>query len=48
MEVDLGVRGRAGAVYLIWASVILLLYPLCRWFDRHKRAHKERWWLSYL
>ncbi|MBP7270327.1 MAG: DUF1624 domain-containing protein [Bacteroidota bacterium] len=49
MEVDLqGFGVGLGAVYLIWASVILLLYPLCRWFDRHKRAHKERWWLSYL
>ena len=36
------------AVYLIWIAVILLLYPLCKKFDRYKQAHKEKWWLSYL
>jgi uncharacterized membrane protein len=36
-------------VYLVWALVILLLYPLCKWFDRYKRANVQRkWWLSYL
>jgi uncharacterized membrane protein len=35
-------------VYGVWASVVLLLYPLCRWFDRYKRAHvRESPWLSY-
>ena len=36
-------------VYLVWAGLILLLYPLCKRFDRYKRANVRRqWWLSYL
>jgi uncharacterized membrane protein len=35
-------------VYIIWIFIILLLYPLCKKFDRYKQAHKEKWWLSYL
>ena len=35
-------------VYLIWVGIILLLYPLCKKFDRYKQSHKEKWWLSYL
>ena len=34
-------------VYLVWALVVLLLYPLCRWFAGVKQRY--RWvWLSYL
>jgi uncharacterized membrane protein len=35
-------------VYAIWLAVVIALYPLCRWYDRYKMAHKEKWWLSYL
>jgi uncharacterized membrane protein len=36
-------------VYIVWAGVILILYPLCKWFGRYKSAHQaEYWWLSYL
>lgn len=35
-------------VYAIWAAVIIVLYPLCKWYDRYKTAHKEKWWLSYV
>jgi uncharacterized membrane protein len=35
-------------VYAVWIAVILILYPLCRKFDRYKQGHKEIWWLSYL
>ena len=35
-------------VYGIWIAVIILLYPLCKWYDQFKRSHKEKWWLSYL
>lgn len=35
------------AVYLIWAFIIALLYPLCKWYDRYKSTHFQ-WWLSYL
>jgi uncharacterized membrane protein len=34
-------------VYLIWISVILLLYFPCRWFSRYKKTHSQ-WWLSYV
>ncbi len=37
-----------GIVYLIWAGIVLLLYPLCKKFDAYKQSHKEKWWLSYL
>jgi len=36
-----------GVVYLVWAVVILLLYPLCRWYNKYKSTHTQ-WWLSYL
>lgn len=35
-------------VYLIWISVIIALYPLCKWYDKYKTSHPEKWWLSYL
>ena len=36
-------------VYGVWIVLILLLYPLCKWFDRYKSAHQAtQWWLSYL
>lgn len=35
-------------VYAVWILVVVLLYPLCKWYDRYKTNHKEQWWLSYL
>lgn len=35
-------------VYVVWVAVVLSLYPLCRWYDAYKTAHKKHWWLSYL
>jgi uncharacterized membrane protein len=37
-----------GFVYLIWITVVLLLYPLCKKYYRYKSAHRDKWWLSYL
>jgi len=37
-----------GGTYLVWILVIVLLYPLCKWYDKYKMNHKEKWWLSYL
>jgi uncharacterized membrane protein len=37
-----------GSTYLIWLGLILLLYPLCAWYDKYKSSHKDKWWLSYL
>ena len=34
--------------YLVWALLVLLLYPLCAWYDRYKRAHPDKTWLRYL
>jgi hypothetical protein len=34
-------------VYLIWASLVVALYPLCRWFAGLKRRRGDAW-LSYL
>ena len=34
-------------VYLIWAAVVLALYPLCRWLAAVKQRRNDAW-LSYL
>jgi uncharacterized membrane protein len=34
-------------VYLVWALVVVLLYPLCRWISGVKARRKD-WWLSYV
>jgi hypothetical protein len=36
------------AVYLIWIMILLLLYPLCRWYQKYKEHNPSKWWLSYL
>jgi hypothetical protein len=41
--VALGLPG----VYVIWLFVLILLYPLCRWFAELKQSHTAHWW-SYL
>ena len=35
------------AIYLMTLFVIVLLYPLCRWFAARKQESKE-WWWSYV
>lgn len=36
-------------VYVVWIGTVLLLYPLCKWFDGYKRSHAaQQKWLSYL
>lgn len=37
-----------GVVYIIWITVVIIMYPLCKWYDGYKTQHKEKWWLSYL
>jgi uncharacterized membrane protein len=34
-------------IYLVWVIVVLLLYPLCRWFAALKQRRSDPW-LSYL
>jgi uncharacterized membrane protein len=36
------------AIYLIWFSVVLLMYPVCRWYGTYKSEHKENKLLRYL
>ena len=51
-EIMSGRLGRFGvsleAVYVIWILVIVMLYPLCRWYQSYKAGHPEKRWLSYL
>lgn len=35
------------AIYLAWLSVVLALYPICRWFAELKQRRSDAW-LSYL
>ncbi|MFO7476976.1 MAG: heparan-alpha-glucosaminide N-acetyltransferase domain-containing protein [Methyloceanibacter sp.] len=35
------------AIYLVWILVLVLLYPVCRWFAGLKQRRRE-WWWSYL
>jgi uncharacterized membrane protein len=35
------------AVYLIWMSVVVLLYRPCKWYGAYKSQHRQ-WWLKYL
>jgi uncharacterized membrane protein len=34
--------------YLVWAVIVVALYPLCKRYDAYKQANKDKWWLSYL
>ncbi len=34
--------------YAAWLLVIAIMYPMCKWYDRYKRNHRDKWWLSYL
>jgi len=35
-------------VYIVWLSLVAILYPLCKKYDEYKSSHKDKWWLSYL
>ncbi len=37
-----------GTVYVIWLTVILVLYPLCRWYQQVRENNPTKWWLRYL
>lgn len=37
------------AIYLIWVSVVVILYKPCLWYGKYKIANKHKhWWLRYL
>jgi hypothetical protein len=42
-----GIGFNLGVVYLAWIAGVLILYPLCRWFNGVKQRRRD-WWLSYL
>jgi uncharacterized membrane protein len=35
-------------IYLIWLAVVILLYPVCKWYGTYKLKHKENKILRYL
>ncbi|WP_254413278.1 DUF1624 domain-containing protein [Dyadobacter diqingensis] len=35
-------------VYMIWVFVVIVLYPLCKWYSGYKSAHREKQWLRYI
>jgi uncharacterized membrane protein len=37
-----------GTTYLVWITLLIVLYPLCKWFEGYKARHRDKWWLSYL
>lgn len=37
-----------GIVVLLWMAIVLVLFPLCLWYDSYKIRNREKWWLSYL
>lgn len=36
------------AIYLVWVGIVVVMYPLCKWYARYKENHKEKRWLRYL
>lgn len=41
---DFGIAG----VYGFWILCLLLLFPVCSWFEKVKAKRKDSWWISYL
>jgi uncharacterized membrane protein len=39
---------RLWVVYVVWLTIVALLYPLCKRYAKYKFGHPEKWWLSYL
>lgn len=35
-------------IYGVWIGVVLVLYPLCKWYGNYKKSHPEKAWLRYL
>lgn len=34
--------------YVVWISVVVMLYPFCKKYGAYKASHPEKWWLQYL
>ena len=37
-----------GATLIAWIALVIILYPLCKWYGRYKLMHPEKTWLKYL
>jgi uncharacterized membrane protein len=35
------------AIYLVWIAIVVVMYPLCKWYGRYKSNNKEKKWLRY-
>ncbi|HEY8893957.1 MAG TPA: heparan-alpha-glucosaminide N-acetyltransferase domain-containing protein, partial [Niastella sp.] len=35
-------------VYLVWMAMVVLMYPLCKWYGRYKERNKGKNWVRYL
>jgi hypothetical protein len=35
-------------IYLIWLAILVLMYPLCKWYGAYKEANKSKAWPKYL
>ncbi len=35
-------------IYIVWISVVIFLYPFCKWYGDYKLSHPEKKWLRYL
>lgn len=35
-------------MYVVWAAIVLLLYPLCVYWNALKIRNKRKWWVSYV
>ena len=35
-------------IYAVWIFVVLVLYPVCKWYGKYKAEHREKKWLRYL
>ncbi|HTQ66028.1 MAG TPA: heparan-alpha-glucosaminide N-acetyltransferase domain-containing protein [Puia sp.] len=36
------------AIYLVWIGIVIVMYPLCKWYGKYKANHTEKKWLRYL
>lgn len=36
------------AIYIVWLSVVALMYPLSKWYGNYKFTHREKTFLRYL
>src|SRR5690606_117988 len=34
--------------YVMWIAVVIVLYPICRWYERYKMENRGKVWVSYV